>query len=93
MLIQLAYSVLRRVTALFFPIHQEMTIPPMALRVFIIIQPDIIIPRTGAYALYSNTTGYVNTAIGVTTLNDNTTGYHNTAIGWQALLFQYNRMG
>jgi hypothetical protein len=36
-------------------------------------------------ALYSNTTGYQNTANGVSALQSNTTGYYNTANGVSAL--------
>jgi uncharacterized coiled-coil protein SlyX len=36
-------------------------------------------------ALYSNTTGYLNTANGVNALLSNTTGFNNTAIGVDAL--------
>jgi hypothetical protein len=39
----------------------------------------------GKSALYSNTTGGNNTAIGISTLRLNTTGYNNTAIGASAL--------
>jgi hypothetical protein len=41
--------------------------------------------QTGGIALYSNTTGYNNTAIGTQTLYSNTTGTYNTASGAFAL--------
>jgi hypothetical protein len=39
----------------------------------------------GPYALWSNTTGYFNTAIGLNALWLNTAGSQNTATGWEAL--------
>ena len=39
----------------------------------------------GAYALYSNTTGYQNSAQGTYALHHNTTGYRNSAQGYYAL--------
>ena len=39
----------------------------------------------GAHALYSNTTGYFNAAMGFGALQYNTTGYLNTAMGGNAL--------
>ena len=48
---------------------------------------DIIKSSTslGYGSLYSNTTGYNNTAFGVLTLGSNTTGIENTAVGHTAL--------
>jgi hypothetical protein len=43
----------------------------------------------GAFALYSNTTGFLNTAAGSEALFYNTTGYYNTATGGQALFFNH----
>jgi hypothetical protein len=45
----------------------------------------------GSSALYSNTTGYSNSAMGVSALYSNTTGYSNSAVGRDALL--YNTTG
>jgi hypothetical protein len=39
----------------------------------------------GANALYNNTTGYQNSAIGMDALYSNTTGYNNSAVGWYML--------
>ncbi|MGA7860878.1 MAG: tail fiber domain-containing protein, partial [Thermoplasmata archaeon] len=46
---------------------------------------------SGTSALYSNTTGYANTASGGGALYSNTTGYNNTASGYDAL--QHNTTG
>ena len=45
----------------------------------------LVIMLFGRYALYSNTEGLYNTAIGWETLKENTTGCYNTAIGNSAL--------
>ena len=39
----------------------------------------------GLQALYSNTTGFGNTAMGYRVLKNNTSGNYNTAFGWSAL--------
>ena len=39
----------------------------------------------GMYALYYNSTGYYNSAMGVSALQSNTTGYYNSAMGVSAL--------
>ena len=41
----------------------------------------------GAFALVSNTEGFLNTAVGDRALQSNTTGKHNTAAGADTLLF------
>jgi len=38
----------------------------------------------GCRALYSDTTGFIKTATGLSALSDNTTGFLNTATGYQA---------